>query len=153
MSIERDPETGYLYYTSYEDLNDMEWREVQNINLDVGLLNKAVEWAENQHDLMQRTGDSEWCQSSWAVSYSCGSAFCIAGNIANQAPNAELLWNEGLDEAEYVLRSDGVIQRISSFALEQLGIRDDHELFNGNNEIEDIRQIRDELIYHYVEAE
>lgn len=60
--------------------------EPQQINLNVPLLRKTVEWAESQWELEQKGQFSEWFQQAWVcfpshAQNTCGTAYCMAGYI------------------------------------------------------------------------
>lgn len=116
------------------------------------LLRKAVEWAESEARKPQR--ESEWCQryfatSGQALGRDCGTAYCIAGYVAEQA---------GLQVGVYHIDGDNEAKA----AQDLLGI-DDHDawgdswgrdgtgLFSSGNTIEDVREIATEIAEKYGE--
>lgn len=124
--------------------------------LDIGLLRKAVEWAE--HEAAKPESQSEWRQYTWVSrTYDCGTACCMAGKI--------VLDHDGLDE---LLRLDSIVTGGEAIAV---GVRaaallgvEFHEvmdssdgstkthLFHGSNDLADVQRLAAELAAKYGEV-
>lgn len=137
--------------------------------LDVPLLRKAVEWAEEQDKLPAKK--RTWFQGSWsrrekvdgpvddARIYAhenieehernyCGTNMCIAGKIAQLTGwEPEYVWN-GIGAFVYAsfASKDGVSKDIADIARDELGVETlldssaCHMLFHGDNGVVEIRK-------------
>lgn len=126
---------------------------------DIPLLRKVVEWVEEQEQLDE--DDRSWLQNTWARRYpsetenECGTAFCVAGKVVNDA-GFVFLW--GYDPKDPDTEEDLVAQGFATYcfnsktnqimfirdaAAELLGIDsyDADQLFAYYNDAADIRRI------------
>lgn len=129
-------------------------------NVNVPLLRKAVEWAEVE--AAKPAIDCEWNQRGWvtlpweraeqllagadeipdAVEAHCGTAYCIAGYVANLSG----FWSDKERAGAGVEWGvDG--EHVSDFAQAKLGIDDAgaSDLFYANNTIEQVRSIAETI--------
>lgn len=121
--------------------------------LDVALLRKAVDWVDEQDKLPLR--QCEWAQGSWRTPRSCGTAYCVAGYIAEISgadwvsedpdhPHYDDLKAEPGETGAY-LTEHGLITSVHSRALALLGINNAHGLFSAENNAQEIRQMAEEI--------
>lgn len=101
-----------------------------------------------------KTEPESWDQEHWAISNSCGTAFCFAGHVANltMGEKDQILWAHGEDrDSASVLTVNGEPMLIGEFARRQLGIDGYYAemLFKGNNTLTDIEKIREKMIKSY----
>lgn len=102
---------------------------------------EAVSWAIAEHEKSKRGEQSEWDQSVWI----CGTSCCIAGHIALKAgavPNADLPTRVGS-----FVSYKGKIRVVRDLALEIIESTSPriYDLFDENNNIEDIKRIANDL--------
>lgn len=108
------------------------------MTVNIPLLRKAVEWAEAEAAKPDRY--CEWWQASYKldgedIGRECETCYCIAGYVVHL--------NGGLPP-------DGDYEDYDEIAANLLGIDTDHHnfgsgLFNGDNKIEDVRRIAEQI--------
>ena len=104
--------------------------------VNVERLRALLEWAEEE----QKRGDeNQWCQSDWI----CGTTYCIAGKECLSLGYAPSSHN-----TSFVVAPDGISAPVSYIARKSLGIdvEDAERLFDGGNDIDDIRRIIGQII-------
>lgn len=146
------------------------------MTLNIELLRDAVEWAEAE----AKKKSGKWDQNRWAVGplakrrlrdsegilrpvikVTCGSSFCLAGNICASEGDRLVVsgWRaiDGEVMADYAIpKGSREVKSIRERACELLGVdsvdvEDDdgvhgfHDLFDGDNTIEDVRRIAELL--------
>lgn len=107
--------------------------------VNVPLLRKAVEWAEVENALP----NGMWSQRFWAQQTECGTAYCIAGFVAQEMSDGIDFW-QGIRIASQCIDPDsGDKVSISTFAAERLGLTlaESDALFAASNTIEDVRDV------------
>ena len=107
-------------------------------NVNVPLLRKAVEWAEAE--AAKPVDQSHWNQMDWVSERACGTAYCIAGYVAQ-------LQDERLVSQSTIYDEDGKYLSSRLVAMEALGLTPPQAgvLFWGANSIEDVRRIAEDL--------
>ena len=139
------------------------------MSLNIPLLLKAFDWARDEDE--KSVKDSQWKQVWWASGFDdseitigkwiaqepaeCGTSFCIAGFICNDAGDT-FLREEG-SGVDFVARSDdGKIEHIPLRAMDLLGISDDERaveicdfMFDEENNLAGVRACMIELVEHY----
>lgn len=115
-----------------------------NPEVNVPLLRKAVEWAEVENTLP----NGMWNQRFWAQQTDCGTAYCIAGFVA-QETSGGIDFFKGVKIASQCLDPDSnSLVSINTFAREHLGltIAESDALFAASNTIEDVRDVFEWII-------
>lgn len=148
------------------------------MSLNIELLRTLVSWAEKEDQMPE--DKRRWDQGEWArgaatkrrrknpdsgetdlveVSVSCGTTFCLAGNACHLAgdkfvvPEYEAHFGESVDVTE-VLTAEGDLRGIEGRATDLLGIKgyEARELFDGSNDIDDVREIAASIARRYGHA-
>jgi hypothetical protein len=128
-------------------------------DVNVPLLRKAVEWAEAE---AARPEGGHWLQPSWVRDLStlspaereareaqglhlasCGTAYCIAGWVAQHEAGPE-----NVSVPSVSVTAGGRTWMIDDYAAARLGLNfmDADRLFAGSNTIEDVRRIAEEIV-------
>lgn len=130
-------------------------RELRSPDCDVPLLRKHVDWA--------RLGDGEWDQGVYARvgnvviggieidrfgynaelrEVTCGTAFCVAGNVARQ-DGVRFLMSDRHGCVSHVMDHNGDVMEVDMYARLRLGISNHAAdvLFAPGNTIEEIGEI------------
>lgn len=138
--------------TSVNRLFELTSEEVADLpELDLGLLQDLVRWAEGDNAKFKDV----WEQNSYghmSKNGVCQTAFCIAGQAVAQT-GRKILWtletyDVPMDDRTHYYASmteDG--DSISDLGAEIIGLAEDEAsaLFDGDNEIQDVRQIAQEI--------
>lgn len=109
-------------------------------DVNIPLLRKAVEWAEAE--AAKPSAECHWYQGDYVTPMvqlgrsTCGTAYCIAGYIG-----------QALDERYAHEWDPAGLPRVDVFAQGALGLRSEeaNDLFGGNNTIEDVRRIAEDI--------
>ena len=102
-------------------------------------LRKAMEWVEEQAALPEE--DSQWFQGDYvrwgsSIGRTCTSAYCVAGFVASQR----------LSHYEMIVMGPDAVDRL---ATEVLGLtqRERSALFNGSNDLREVRRVATAIAY------
>lgn len=145
---------------------------MSELTVNIPMLRKAVEWAEAEDK--KPFYEREWDQGGWARNpeqrrlaadldglsgsereqlADCGTAYCIAGYICDMAGDKFVVDPRNDYMMSSIITEDGRTMNVSRRAIELLGIDQDDsdtvgrafQLFDGGNNIEDVRRIAEEL--------
>jgi len=127
----------------------------------IELLDEVIDYIEEHPE--------EWSQNSWgsgqgvnpikqddgyfAPGTACGTAFCVAGHVANMKGGRQR-WGKGLlgglTFISVEVPSSGNFLSVSTFAQLKLGLEREEAdvLFDASNTLEQIKEIRDVLANH-----
>ncbi|MET0426648.1 MAG: hypothetical protein ABW046_22465 [Actinoplanes sp.] len=100
----------------------------------IELLDKIITQIEEHPEL--------WNQGVWAAPTECGTAYCVAGWAASMTLAGPLELHGSM-----FIDADGVRHVWATYGADVLGITDSQadELFNGGNDLETIKEMRDAL--------
>lgn len=118
--------------------------------LNTELLTQVIKWAEESEkapDTEPMPGWGVWGQTMWfrrssrLQEVTCGTAYCIAGQVAHQA-GYEPVWDDA-SVAHYCRLPGGFPVSASEVAQETLGLTADEAtaMFNANNTIADVQAV------------
>lgn len=104
--------------------------------VNIPLLRKAVEWAEAE--AAKPLPESQWYQGAFRQEKACGTAYCIAGYVAQmQDPRyAKDVWAGGKFVGETAAEALGI--------KSSMGTEPGHLFYSGNT-IEDVRRIAEDI--------
>lgn len=113
--------------------------------LNVPLLRKSVEWAEAESK--RPPLDCEWNQSFWGFKTSCGTQYCLAGHVLQEA-GYDFVYGAGARIAMYSLSPTGAQGDFSERAADLVGLSrwEASMLFSSENSIEDIKLIANTIL-------
>ena len=137
------------HYEVLEKYREYNHSETLTLEPNIPLLRKEVEWVENQEELRKRdfeefhSQDHRWSQETWMEVTMCGTACCVAGNVAmHEGEIIQSIDNYGNIVGTYAY--DEVADEyseISNFAQLKLGINHkERAMFTGDNKAADIRR-------------
>lgn len=111
--------------------------------VNIPLLRKAVEWAEAE--AAKPKSQSLWHQGAWSETAGCGTAYCIAGYVAQvvdaryeQSQNVE-----GVHVSNFAAEALGIGGQVDSCGQENCTCTVD--LFSASNTIADVRRIAEDI--------
>lgn len=132
-------------------------------DVDVPTLRKAVEWVEWQETLGEENPDRVWYQSVWLLplrevfteeerarskfrDWSCETAMCMAGYIALNLADPDPEYKPHIKIDGRVVDKYGNEYEVEHLALATLGLSEDYGMFVGHNTAADIRQIAESIV-------
>lgn len=97
----------------------------------------------------------QWEQQTYGIQTEfsgCGTAFCVAGHIANFDPEVTLDWehtSSGEVQLDYVINKDGSRETVHEFATKALNLTDREAglLFSGSNSRKDLQLIAERIAH------
>jgi hypothetical protein len=121
----------------------------KELELDVPLLRKAVEWV--QTEAKRPVKESEWCQGEWRVfgrdmGRTCDTVYCVAGYVATVV-GTKWVDYPSRDGSLYAGFFDSDDRSASVIARKALGLDADEAraLFHGNNSAKRVLEIAREI--------